>query len=200
MNHNAIIIFQKRPQAGNVKTRLGKVVGEDKAVEVYQYLLHHTHEQIKNYPADIWVYFQDQIDDSYLLNEHYFPGIQSGNNLGEKMRNAFDEVLERGYVKVLIIGTDCMELSPDILDEAFEALGYHELVIGPAEDGGYYLLGMKEAHPALFADKLWSTSSVFRETVEDAKRLRLNYHQLKKLADVDQYEDLKGLKGILNIP
>lgn len=200
MYNNAIIIFQKRPEPGKVKTRLSKVIGEKKAVEVYRYLLDHTHEQIKNYPADIFVYFQDQADDAYVLNDHYHIGIQKGGDLGEKMQMAFDEVLGKGYRKVVIIGSDCLELTADILDEAYEALVYHDLVIGPAEDGGYYLLGMKVPHPELFADKSWSTSTVFSDTVEDAKRLRLNYHKLKKLADVDEYKDLKGLKGILNIP
>ncbi|WP_215226606.1 TIGR04282 family arsenosugar biosynthesis glycosyltransferase [Echinicola shivajiensis] len=199
MNEHAIIIFQKNPQPGKVKTRLGEVIGGEKAAEVYEYLLNYTHDLVKNYPADVFVYFQEEVDKSFLLNEHYHLSLQGNGGLSDKMKQAFAEVLGKGYQKVLIIGSDCMELNTDILDEAFEALNYQDLVVGPAQDGSFYLLGMGTLYDELFEEKSWKDLSDVEDIYADAKQLKLNLHKLKTLSDVEVYEDLKSLKGLLNI-
>ncbi|MDN3669253.1 TIGR04282 family arsenosugar biosynthesis glycosyltransferase [Echinicola jeungdonensis] len=200
MQDNAIIVFQKAPLEGKVKTRLSAVIGDKKAVEVYRYLLKHTHAILAKYPVDIFVYFQEKVDPSFLNNERYKSGLQTGNDLGEKMKNAFEDVFKKGYQKVAIIGSDCLELNGNILDEAFEALTFQDLVIGPAKDGGYYLLGLKDPYPSLFEHMPWSSPQVYSKTMQEVKSLKLNAHKLPKLADVDEYKDLGELKGILNIP
>ncbi len=200
MQDDAIIVFQKAPIEGNVKTRLGAVIGEKKAVEVYRYLLKHTHSILSNYPVDIFVYFQGKADPDFLPSEKYRAGIQKERDLGEKMQNAFSEVLGKGYQKVVIIGSDCLELNGDILDETFAALDFHDMVIGPAKDGGYYLMGMKDLYSSLFEEIPWSSPQVYSKTMQEVKKLKLNAHRLPKLADVDEYKDLGKLKGILNIP
>lgn len=199
MNEHAIIIFQKNPQPGKVKTRLGEVIGVEKAAEVYEYLLNYTHDLVKTYPADVFVYFQEEVDKSFLLNEHYHLSLQGNGGLADKMKQAFAEVLGKGYQKVLIIGSDCMELSTDIIDEAFEALNYQDLVVGPAQDGSFYLLGMETLYDELFDEKSWKDLSDVEDIYVDAKLLKLNLHKLKTLSDVEVYEDLKSLKGLLNI-
>ncbi|WP_200975030.1 TIGR04282 family arsenosugar biosynthesis glycosyltransferase [Echinicola sp. 20G] len=199
MNEHAIIIFQKNPEPGKVKTKLGEVIGSEKAAEVYEYLLKNTHEVVEKYPADVFVYFQDEVDDRFLLNNHYHLSLQGQGNIAEKMEQAFAEVLGKGYQKVVIIGSDCLELNADILDEAFEALSYQDLVVGPAQDGTFYLLGMKELYSELFRDKDWEVQSVVSEILSDAKSLKLNVHKMRMLFDVEQYEDLKSLRGLLNI-
>ncbi|UCS94423.1 TIGR04282 family arsenosugar biosynthesis glycosyltransferase [Echinicola marina] len=200
MNEHAIIIFQENPVPGKVKTRLGEVIGSEKAVEVYEYLLHHTHELVRDYPADVFVYFLDNVDEGYLLNDQYHLGLQGKGLLGERMQRAFVDVLSKGYEKVLFIrvaGT--MELSNDILDEAFEALSYQDLVVGPAHDGTIYLLGMTKVHDKVFDHNDWKSDSLIVELTQEAKDMGLEMHKLPQLYEVEQYEDLKSLKGLLNI-
>ncbi|GGF32741.1 TIGR04282 family arsenosugar biosynthesis glycosyltransferase [Echinicola rosea] len=200
MKEHAIIIFQENPVPGKVKTRLGEVIGSEKAVEVYEYLLRHTHELVRDYPADVFVYFLDEVDEDYLLNDQYHLGLQGKGLLGERMQRAFADVLGKGYEKALFLrvaGT--MELSNDILDEAFEALSYQDLVVGPAHDGTIYLLGMTQVHDKVFDHNDWKSDSLISELAQEAKERELEMHKLPVLYEVEQYEDLKSLKGLLNI-
>ncbi|GAB3653210.1 TIGR04282 family arsenosugar biosynthesis glycosyltransferase [Echinicola sediminis] len=200
MKEQAIIIFQKNPEPGKVKTKLEEVIGTEKAVEVYEYLLNYTHELVQNYPADVFVYFQEKIDEKYLLNEHYHLELSEGGSLTDKIRQAFNEVFEKGYEKVLIIRMDTLELTNDILDEAFEALDYQDMVVGPDQDGMAYLLGMNKLEKRVLEGKEWKHSADCDELFKAAKDAKINAHRLPMLFDVEQYEDLKSLRGILNIP
>jgi rSAM/selenodomain-associated transferase 1 len=196
----AIIIFQKKPERGKVKTRLAKSIGDKKAVEVYRYLLDHTHQQVALLNVTVFVFFEKEVQAEFLPNNNYHSAIQSKGNLGERMKAAFQEIFDQRYQKAVIIGTDCMELEAEILKEALHSLEFHDLVIGPAKDGGYYLLGMKKVHPALFESKSWSTATVFSDTMEEAACLGLRVDVLQRLSDVDIYEDLdKTIKVILGI-
>ncbi|AWW30908.1 glycosyltransferase [Echinicola strongylocentroti] len=200
MKEHAIIIFQENPVPGKVKARLGEVIGSEKAVEVYEYLLQHTHDLVRDYPADVFVYFLDKVDDDYLLNDQYHLGLQGEGLLGERMQRAFTDVLSKGYEKALFIrvaGT--MELSIDILDEAFESLSYQDLVVGPAHDGTIYLLGMSQVYDKVFDHSDWKSDSLISELKQEAKQMDLEMHKLPELYEVEQYEDLKSLKGLLNI-
>src|SRR5690606_21561086 len=154
-NKGTIIIFQKKPERGKVKTRLAKTIGNKKAVEVYEYLLRHTHQQVSPLNISVFVYFEKEVQPEYLLNNKYHSGIQSKGDLGNRMKKAFREVLGRGAPKAVIIGTDCPELTPGLLRKALQALEAKDLVIGPANDGGYYLLGMNRPHPKLFENIPW---------------------------------------------
>jgi rSAM/selenodomain-associated transferase 2 len=114
------------------------------------------------------------------------------------MANAFSRVLQDVDIAV-IIGSDCLELTAAIIEDAFSALERFDAVIGPARDGGYYLLGMKQFHPELFAGKQWSTSTVFQDTVADLRALGLAYTALPVLSDIDDIDDLRRspLCGVL---
>ena len=200
MKKSALIIFQKKPEPGNVKTRLANTIGNKKAAEVYRYLLDHTHRQAVLLGVPVFVFFEKEEQLEYLLNHNYYSALQAKGNLGDKMKAAFWEVFQQGYKKAVIIGTDCLELEAEILNEAFHALESHEVVLGPALDGGYYLLGMKKLYPQLFENKNWSTSTVLADTMADIDRLGLNVHLSKTLADVDVYQDLsENLKDIFGI-
>ena len=200
MKESALIIFQKKPERGKVKTRLANTIGDEKAVEVYQYLLDHTHRQAALLKVPTFVFFEKEEQPEYLLNNNYHSALQESGNLGDKMKAAFRKVFEQGYRKIIIVGTDCLELDAEILNQAFYLLQSHEIVLGPAKDGGYYLLGMKKLYPRLFENKNWSTSTVLSDTMNDIKTLALNVHLLKELTDVDIYQDLsEGLKDILGI-
>ncbi|GGZ21339.1 hypothetical protein GCM10007049_12500 [Echinicola pacifica] len=199
MNENAIIIFQENPTPGKVKTKLGEVIGGVKAAEVYKYLLRNIHDLVRNYPADVFVYFSEEVDHDFMLNDHYHLALQGAGTNTEKMKNAYEEVFSKGFEKVLFLRPDTKELTLDILDEAFEVLNYQDLVIGPAQDGNAYLLGMKMFHADLLDHIDWEDGTTCENIVLDAKVKKVNCHNLPMLFDVESYEDLKSLRGILNI-
>ncbi len=188
---SALIIFVRNPVPGKVKTRLAATVGQQRALEIYNLLLIHTHSVSKESGADKFIFYEDFINHSDLWeNEIYKKFLQRGYNLGERMKNAFEDLFNNGYDKIIIIGSDCFDLTSDILNEGFEALAKNETVIGPAKDGGYYLLGMKHFIPALFENKKWSSASVYTDTIHQIKELNKSFYQLKVLSDVDEEIDI----------
>lgn len=195
----ALIIFQKKPELGKVKTRLAKNIGNQKAKEIYEYLLDHTHKEAQKVNADIFVFFDGGTDEKYRMLSRYYLAHQSDGDLGQKMEAAFSEVLNYGYKEVLIIGSDCHELTFNLVEDAFKALSDNDLIIGPAVDGGYYLLGMKKLHYLLFRNKPWSTSSLYELTSQEANSLGLKTFILPTLRDVDEVTDLGILKEIFEI-
>jgi uncharacterized protein len=188
---NAIIIFVRNPELGKVKTRLAKQVGEQEALDVYQELLQHTHDITYGLACDKFIYYTDSIPVNDLWENHLFEKkLQAGQHLGDRMMLAFMELFQLGYSKLLIIGSDCPELSPLIIDAAFDLLDLNDVVIGPSADGGYYLLGMKKLIPELFANKKWSTATVLSDSILDTVRLRKECSFLPELYDIDTAEDL----------
>lgn len=195
----AIIVFQKAAVLGKVKTRLAKRIGNAQALKVYQYLVAYTHRHLESINADIFVYFSGEPDEELGVTSNYHIRRQCEGDLGLRMATAFGEVFEAGYDQVLIIGTDCYELNSDILREAFQGLNNSDLVIGPAKDGGYYLLGLNKPEPKLFDGIAWSTASVFPDTMEIAASLGKSVYLLPVLSDVDRYEDLGELASLLGV-
>ena len=187
-SENLLIIFVKKPLLGKVKTRLAKTIGNEKALHIYQFLLRYTQSICSNVNADRAIFYSDFIDnnDSWFGNKF----SQIGDSLGDKMANAFEEVFKVGYQKVVIIGSDCYELSTEIINQAFDCLANTDTVIGPAKDGGYYLLGMKDFNKTLFQNKSWSTNEVLNETINDINALNLRCHLLVTLSDIDEEKDL----------
>ena len=198
-NRNAIIIFVRNPVLGQVKTRLAASFGEEKALTIYKELLQHTFDITVSANADKYIFYADSISENDLWDAAgYFKRIQSEGNLGDRMKRSLSEILDSGCKKVMIIGSDCIELTSSIIEEAFKELDANDVVIGPANDGGYYLLAMKKIYPFLFENKQWSTDSVYGETLEGIRKHNLLFHSLKFLTDVDTEEDwLKSKKNIL---
>ncbi|WP_299820369.1 TIGR04282 family arsenosugar biosynthesis glycosyltransferase [uncultured Pontibacter sp.] len=188
---NLLMLFVRNPELGKVKTRLAASVGPEEALAIYMHLLQHTRLVTENLPMDKVVYYSNEIDHHDLWpNSKYKKQLQANGDLGEKMQQAFRDAFAQGYTSVVIIGSDCHQLTPAILEKAFEALKTHDVVIGPALDGGYYLLGMNHLHPELFQGKRWSTEHVFPDTLYDIERLHLSHKVLPELSDVDYMEDL----------
>ena len=106
------------------------------------------------------------------------------------MANAFQELFNEGYQQILIIGSDCVELSDQVISRAFELLRDNKVVIGPSEDGGYYLLGMTNFLPYLISNKQWGTDAVFRDTLEDLSKASINAAMLEMLNDIDEEKDI----------
>ncbi len=189
---NALIIFARHPEWGKVKTRLAKTIGNEKALQIYTELLQHTLTIGRKANADVFVFIAEEkakeetgIDLFQGITIH----LQQGEDLGIRMLFAFKNIFAKNYTAVCIIGSDCISLTEDHLTEAFSNLAVHDITIGPSEDGGYYLLGMKKLHTSLFENKHWSTDKVFSETVIDIKSLQLSYRLLPVLSDIDTEED-----------
>lgn len=188
------MILTRNPELGKCKTRLAATVGDRAALEIYQFLLQHTVSFTKHLKVEKWVYYSEEIwEDDIWDNAHYQKKLQIGKDLGERMQNAFKDGFRAGFEKIIVIGSDMYTLAQDDLEEAFSTLEAHDYVVGPAEDGGYYLLGMKSLNQALFLQKEWGTDSVLADTLQDLKAESVAL--LDEKNDVDYYEDIKDIKA-----
>ena len=196
MNHDSLLmIFAKNPELGKVKTRLAKTIGNEQALMIYVKLLEHTHAVADKVFADKAIFYSNKVQEFEILDYYKFPKfLQKGKDLGERMDRAFGQAFGQDYDKVVIIGSDCIEISAEIIEDALKALDDNNVVIGPAKDGGYYLLGMDRHYPHLFKNKVWSTSDVLLDTILDIKKLKLSYALLPTLSDVDEEKDLGILR------
>ena len=185
---NAIIIFIKNPVLGTAKTRLAKDVGDERALEIYKSLLSYTRTVSSMVQANRFLFYSNEIIDDDWDAKIFNKKVQSGNDLGARMSNAFKEVL-KNHDKAVIIGSDCPQLDLMTISTAFSALDEYDHVIGPSQDGGYYLLGMKEYNPEVFEEMTWSTASVCEETIDRIKSKNKTYKLLEVLSDVDHKED-----------
>ena len=189
MDNAVLIIFIKNPERGKVKTRLAQSVGEDKALQIYQALLAHTRQTALALPLQRQLFYSSFLppQDDWPTT-HFQKFVQQGDSLGQRMQQAFAQANEQ-FNKMVIIGSDCPTLTPAILQSAFDQLDQHPFVLGPAEDGGYYLLGMREYQANLFENIEWSTSTVFQRTCEQIEALGASYALLPTLSDVDYLSD-----------
>jgi len=189
------MIFVKYPEPGRVKTRLAQDLGKQRAAEIYKGIAENVILRLSkssNYKTII--FFDPPEMEKGVRNwlggdgNRFFP--QGGDSLGIKMLNALKQVFINGASRAVIIGSDCIEISEDIVSQAFKALNVVDVVIGPAEDGGYYLLGLKRLIPEIFYDIEWSTELVLHQTIKRLKANQLNFKLLKTLKDVDHSGDL----------
>lgn len=190
MSNPLIMVFVRNPELGRVKTRLAKSIGDQAALETYKILSKHTSKIISEIDSDQLIFYSDKIQDNDIWTAtNCKKQIQTKGDLGQKMLAAFQYGFSLGYQKIIIIGSDLYSLRPKHIESAFEQLENYDVVIGPALDGGYYLLGLNFIIPKIFKQKQWSTSSVLKETLSDLKEFNVNL--LEPLNDIDTYEDLK---------
>ena len=195
-SNDSLIIFAKNLDKGKVKTRLAKDLGEDQALLIYHKLLLYTKEITKQLNCDKLVYYSDRVDHNDLWdNMIYDKHLQEGEDLGERMQNALADQFAKGKQRVVIIGSDCIELETYMIKEAFAVLENNDVVIGPAKDGGYYLMGMRKFFPTLFEEKTWSSPDLLMDTLLDLKKMNAKYYLLKTLNDIDTIEDLKDVNN-----
>ncbi|MFB6259060.1 MAG: TIGR04282 family arsenosugar biosynthesis glycosyltransferase [Flavobacteriales bacterium] len=194
-----LMIFARNPEKGKVKTRLAKSIGEENALKVYLELMEHTARTVRPLDMDKVVHYTDSLTGNDPLNRSYlYKALQSEGGLGDRMATAFRDAFSKGYERVVIIGTDCYELTTDLLRQAFQALrNDQDVVLGPAADGGYYLLGMTQFIERLFRDKPWGTSDVLLDSLVDLRELEFQYHLLPTLTDVDEESDLGSLRDLI---
>lgn len=196
-NKELLMIFAKNPSLGKVKTRIAKSIGEEGALKIYNKLLLHTHEITKEIKQDKFIFYSDFIPEKDIWDEGIFKKcLQDGNDLGERMFHAFLRGFLNNYESVMVVGTDCASLTKETIQNAFLKLESNDFVIGPAKDGGYYLLGMKKLYPNIFLRKSWSTNKLFLETVQEIIEVKGSVYFLPELSDVDTVEDLAELQKL----
>jgi rSAM/selenodomain-associated transferase 1 len=192
LSTTALVIFVRNPVTGQVKTRLAKDIGDERALAIYLQLLQHTLEITRSLSFRKFIYYADEVSDYDLWSvPGYTKRKQRGNDLGERMLNAFKELFDQGFTRIIIIGSDCLQLNTDTLERAVALLESNSAVIGPASDGGYYLLGLTKFYPELFKDKPWSTDQVLSKTIDDFINQGISYTLLEELNDIDDATDLE---------
>ena len=194
-----LIIFTRYPEAGKVKTRLIPALGEEGAASLHRQMAEHTISQVRALqrlsPCDLEVWFvggnlalmQDWLGEDLTYQR------QPDGDLGDRMRLAFQSIFDRGCKKAAIVGTDCPGLTTEILSQSFDALEDNSIVLGPAIDGGYYLIGLQYSIPELFIEINWSTATVLQDTLKIAAGLGIVPMLLPYLADIDLPQDLAHL-------
>jgi len=188
----ALVVFVKNPELGKVKTRLAAQIGEQKALEIYLNLLNYTHSIATSWDAQVRVYYSDFIPEVDLWDVGFgTKHLQTGNDLGERLEHAVEETFGDGFEIVIVIGSDCPKLNVEHLKKACIELADVDVVLGPAKDGGYYLIGMKSPHKELFRDKTWSSPSLFDQTMDTMIKNGLSWYELPILGDIDTVEDLE---------
>ncbi len=214
MERDVIIVFVKKPELGKVKTRIAKTLGNDEALRIYNYLLDYTLKVCKDTEMLCYIYFSEIVDDEARWHSKNFKHKkQMGLDLGIKMGFAFSELFE-SHSRAVIIGSDCPFITPQIIYKAFAALDSNPLCIGPAKDGGYYLLGMnfkkmgtkridsKNAVRTkiwrLFKDIEWSSDSVYDTTLDRAKEFNLSVKILPEFFDIDTQTDWEKYLAMTN--
>lgn len=194
-----LILFTRYPVPGRTKTRLIPSLGEQGAAALQRRMSEtiaaRMTEFAAGYPVNLEIRYTDgnQEDMEVWLSGH-IPCIPQGEgDLGDRLRRAFTLAFFQDSRRVVIIGADCPGLSSTLFSQAFAALDHKDLVIGPAMDGGYYLIGLNRPAPSLFSDIPWGSGEVLAATLNQAKTLNLSNHLLEPLADVDRPEDLRHI-------
>ncbi|MBD2014675.1 TIGR04282 family arsenosugar biosynthesis glycosyltransferase [Microcoleus sp. FACHB-53] len=195
-----LIIFTRYPEPGNTKTRLIPVLGAEGAATLQRQMTEHKLAEVNQlltfYPLSVEVHFaggNEQLMQEWLGSSLVYRR-QSEGDIGDRMASAFQLSFAAGMTAGVLIGSDCPDLNAPLMAEAFQLLRQHDLVLGPALDGGYYLIGLRRLIPELFTGIPWSTAEVLQQTITIAKRLGLAVAKLPLLSDVDRPEDLSVWK------
>lgn len=225
-DRRVIILFVKHPEPGRVKTRLARTLGDEEAADIYRRLVEYLLHMLPAVGADeVRVYFDPadkQREVEQWLRPHWQEGMeqlalndgeqirtaihfcpQSSGDLGQRLHNSFQQVFHDGRepkadcLKVLAMGSDCIEINGDIFHAAWTSLGEKDLVFGPSADGGYYLLGLKSFHPCLFEEIPWSTTETLQTSLARAEEHFLSVALLEEKHDIDTEEDWRRAKPLL---
>jgi len=193
MAADQLIIFVRNPVPGTVKTDIAQAIGDEKAVQVHSALLTHTAEVVRAFvqsgDVSAAVYYGDFVNDQDLW-DGFEKKLQQGSNLGERMQQAFRERFDAGAERVVVISPNCLELTPEHLKDAYHTLRDGDVVIGPATNGTYYLLGMRKLFTCLFENKPWGQATLLQETVQELELEAITYGRLTTLSDVKEWEDV----------
>jgi rSAM/selenodomain-associated transferase 1 len=185
MQENFLIIFSRAPALGKVKKRLAKDIGKEAALAIHNRLFQNTIDVVQKTEIPFAVFYSEQ---SKIASKH--PSfIQKGEDLGKRMFNALTQLSHQSK-KTCLIGSDCYDITSNDIAAAFKALNNCDIVIGPAADGGYYLIGMREPHPEIFMNISWGTSAVLEETINRCAEMDLKVSFISERNDVDTIADI----------
>lgn len=189
---NLLLIFTRNPELGKVKSRLAKDVGEQSALDIYKFLLDHTKKVTEKVNASKQVWYSENITVNDIWDKEIYTKKEQLQvaDLGKRMQYAFQLGFNNGYDKVVIIGSDLYDIESKDLDNAFKALDNNAAVIGPATDGGFYLLGMKKMIPEIFKNKSWGSKSVLKDTLQNLEKY--DFEKLEERNDVDYLSDIEN--------
>jgi len=194
---NALLVFIKTPKINYVKTRLASHLKPDEILALYTAFLKDIDVQFRKLnDIDLWYVISPENFNMRVISDHidiknYF--VQRGESLGDRMCNAFDHIANLNYTNLVLIGSDIPDISFTQISDAFQSLIDADCVIGPTFDGGYYLIATKKCHPGLFHNVEWSTDKVLDQTLIQAEKSGLNVKLIKRLSDVDTFDDLQHL-------
>lgn len=195
MTKELVIIFVKNIKPGKVKTRLAKTIGNEGALKIYHELVKITKNASKKLSSDVRIYFSDVLVENQWRD--FYKTTQKGADLGERMKNAFQKGFEDGYERIVLIGSDLPEITEGLINNGIKKLENHEVVFGPATDGGYYLIGLGKMHHFIFENKPWSQYNLLQETLDELKKNNIPVATLSTLNDIDNFEDLKQFPELL---
>lgn len=191
-NKNALIIIAKHPDKGNVKTRLTGMMSDENRVRLYTSLLKSTFNRLGSISGvDTFIAFAPREAERYFSSFGHFLIPLPEGDLGVRMFHAFKGVFGNGYQKAALVGVDIPDLSCHIILKAFELLNNSDVVFGPAQDGGYYLIAMKKPIHELFHGVPWSSEITLQRSIEKANDINYTISFTEKLSDIDTIEDVK---------
>lgn len=201
MQTERLLIFTRYPEAGKTKTRLIPALGAEGAALLHRQMAEQTIAQVQsNRSIEVWFTGGSVAQMQAWLGKELDYQPQGTGDLGARLSAAFRAAFASGINRVAAIGTDCPELDSEILDRAFRSLHSHDLVLGGATDGGYYLIGMSRFVPELFVEIDWGTEKVLHQTQSIAQSLKLSIAELPILTDVDRPEDLEVWERVIRSP
>lgn len=191
---NRLVVFLRAPRLGQVKSRIAATVGEAAALRIYERLVSKVLGNLASLP-DLELRFtpDDARDEIWAwIRPGWNAAAQGGGDLGQRMLRAFETHFNTGARRVVVIGSDSPDVNAEDVREAWKALEDHEVVLGPACDGGYWLIGLRRPEGALFEGMEWSNHRVLAETLRRAEARRLSCRQLRMLRDIDTVEDWRA--------
>lgn len=194
----AIILFTRVPVPGKTKTRLQEIFSPNECARLHTCFLMDIKNCYERSGKDCFVFYAPEGKAERLfsiLGEEVSYFVQQGETLGDRMYNGISKVLEMGYQACVLIGSDIPEIQPLDLQEAFEVLKSKDVVFGPTLDYGYYLVGMKKAHKAVFERQTYGYGSVLQNTVAAVKAAQLTYGLIRARRDIDESEDVLNYKN-----
>jgi rSAM/selenodomain-associated transferase 1 len=200
MGDETLIVFVKAPRGGAVKTRLAKIIGVPAAVAAYHELVETLLNQLEGLGGVDLCFTPDDAagEIRQWLREGWSSNPQGDGDLGQRLQSAFRHAFHAGAKRVAIIGSDCPAIRAGDIREAWIGLQTHDVVLGPATDGGYWLIGLRQLQPELFRNIPWSTENVFRETILRVQHAGLSIRLLRELADVDTDRDWRAFLAAKN--
>lgn len=194
---DVVALFLKAPVSGKVKTRLAAALGDKDARMAYVELVEFLVRRIGNRPLHIHHTPADAGPMREWLGERYVYHAQRGDDLGERLEYAMELEFAGGADRLIFLGGDCPYVDEARLEEAFDSLGDHDVVLGPATDGGYYLIGLKRLLPEVFRNVAWGTGAVFRQTLDICRKNGFLFALLPEEADVDDLKTWEAAKAFM---